>query len=146
MKLTNLGVVIELPKPIRFVGKAVLSALNASDGEPYYVWPLKYPVLVGCSTNRNIQADEYTELHIRQSSLELDIWEKDEDGYFIPGWVADFSTGQLTAIYQDTTIAKWSRENRTARNAEKDRGINERIEARKAKMAEERAAAAKAGK
>jgi len=147
MKLSELGVIIDAAAAIRFVGKAEISAITSKDGESYWIWKLKNPIIVGCSTNPAIERDEYSELYLRESALELDSWEGSEkEGFFIKGWVADFSINHQVPLYQDTSIRKWINDGRTEKGKKQELGINSKILDRKKLRAETAAAEAKAAK
>lgn len=137
MKLSDLGILATQPA-IAFVGKPEPTGKTTSEGDEYFAWKLKTPIIVRCSVDPAIEAVEVEELYIRQSDLEKDIWTeivagKPKEGLTVPGWRADFSKSHEVAIYQETTIAQWARENRGAKRQQLRSGINERIKARQAK-------------
>lgn len=130
MKLTEVFK-IEKGTNIILVGKPEVTNFETSEGEPYYVAKLKTPVMVHCSADKGIEPFETDEVYLRESAIEQE-WtfvnpEKPDEGYFIPGWKVDFSKGQELVLYQETTIAKWAKENRTNRGDERRTGINARI-------------------
>lgn len=136
MKLTD-AFKIEKGADIILVGKPEVTNHETRDGEPYYVAKLKTPVMVHCSVDKGIEPFETDEVYIRESAIEQD-WKfvdekKPEKGYFMPGWKVDFSKGQELVLYQETTIAKWTKTDRTSRSDERRTGINARIKERIAK-------------
>jgi hypothetical protein len=111
-----------------------------SDDQPYFKVGLKDPIKVLCSMDAAIEPEEVDEIYIRKSALDLDGWEfvngKDAtEGYFMPKWVVDFSKGQQIPIYQETTIKKWTKENRSVRADSRRDLINDGIRQRMAKRA-----------
>jgi hypothetical protein len=110
---------------IVFVGVPELSGAVSSDGEAYYTCFLKEPIKVRCSTSPSMPVLETDQLHIRESALTSDKWQyvdaaKPEKGFWMEGWVADFSVNQKIAIYQETTILKYVRNTRDQRRGERD--------------------------
>lgn len=133
MKLTE-AFKIEKGADIILVGKPEVTNFETRDGEPYYVAKLKTPVMVHCSVDKGIEPFEADEVYIRESAIEQD-WsfvnkDKPEEGYFMPGWKVDFSKGQELVLYQETTIAKWTKTDRANRGDERRSGINARIKER----------------
>lgn len=130
-KLKPLGNIVILGEPIE-------TNVLDSDGKPYYSCKLKNPIIARCSIDKEIEPVETDEVFIRSTAVDtveatLVNPEKPEEGWFIKNWVVDFSKGQEIVLYQETTIAKWARENRGARKTTRNSDINQRI---KAKMAE----------
>lgn len=139
MLLKDLGIVSAI-QPIVFVGKPEPSGKMTSDGDEYYTWKLKNPITVRCSVDSAIEPQEVEELYIRKTDLDKDVWVtlvegKPEDGIIVPNWRADFSKGQEIPIFQETTIAQWTKANRGNRREQARQGINERIKARQANKA-----------
>jgi len=143
MKLSDFGFA-EAKAPIVFIGKMIETDIETSEGELYWLGKLKDPVMVGCSVNKDIERHEVDELYVRASDKDSDLWVgvngKDlSEGYFIPNWVADFSTGQEIEIYQSETIRRWAQGNRKERGlrrtADSNLSIRERIKARAERMA-----------
>lgn len=141
MKLSELGLV--KTTLIAFIGELLETNILSSEGEPYFLGKLVEPITVRCSTDKEILPLEgVTELYVRKRDVDSDAWvyvdEKDpKKGYFIPGYKSDFSKGQEMCLYQETTIAEWTRSNRTERGARKRSSINDKIrENRTAKAAE----------
>lgn len=133
MKLQALGVKFTTGPEILFVGEPVETSVLDRDGNPYWEWKLKVPVIVGCSTDKDIERQEVDKLYIRESALQLDKWEGDpKKGLKIAGWVADFSVNQEICIYQETTIRQWGRDNRSFRLEDRNKSINQRIKERQA--------------
>lgn len=131
MKLAEFGVKLAPQAEIRFTGEPVVTNILTSDGEPYYEWQLVSPITVRCSTDPNILPEEGVDrLYLRESALSLDIWEKDDKGFFIRGWVVDFSKNQQIHIYQETTISEWRKLQRPNRVAKEREAINGGIVAR----------------
>lgn len=140
-KLTDLGITLAAAVAVRFVGKPEPTSFVSTSGgkdEPYYVWRLNKPVTVLCSLDSDVLPQEVDELYVRQSLLEHEGWEKDNDGYFIPGFVTDFSLNQKICIYQAETIRAFVKDNRAARKGERNSALNSGIVA---KMEERRKAA-----
>lgn len=142
MKLSELGLLKTVI--VAFIGELLETSLTTSEGEPYYLGKLLNPITVRCSSDKDILPIETDELYIRQRDVESDEWifidEKDPSkGYYIKGYKTDFSKGQQICIYQDTTIAEWSKGNRQARGLERRSNINDAI---KKRMADRTAAAA----
>lgn len=103
-----------------------------SDEKPYYLAKLKNPIRVGCSVDPNIERFETDEVYVREEAVNSEGWSfvtegKPEDGFFREGWVVDFSKGQEIPIYQETTIKKWTKENRGTRGLERTTKINASI-------------------
>jgi len=133
MKLTE-AFKIETAANIVLVGKPEVTNFETSDGEPYYVAKLKEPVMVRCSVDKGIDAFETEEVYIRESALEGD-WtfvdeKKPEEGYYMKDWKVDFSKGQELVLYQETTIAKWTKTDRANRADVRRTGINARLQER----------------
>lgn len=127
MKLKDLGVVPAIIA-IRLTGTPTISTKTTSDGMPYYEWALKSPITVRCSVDPEIEPLEVESLFVREEALNLETWTgSEEEGFHIPGWKADFSKNQEIAIYQETTIAMYIRDNRKDRTSERRGSINERI-------------------
>lgn len=139
MKLSQ-ALNIEAVKNIILVGTPEMSNFVTSDEEAYFVCKTKKPVMVTCSVDSLIEPHEVDEVYIRQSALDLDGWKwvdetKPEEGFYMEGWKVDFSKSQQLAVYQETTIAKYFRDQRGAKNDERRTGINKRIQDAKAKRA-----------
>lgn len=110
---------------IVFIGVPEATGVVSSDGETYFECFLKEPVKVRCSTSPNMPVLETDKLMIRESALASDKWQyedekKPEKGFWMEGWVADFSVNQKIAIYQETTILKYVRANRGLKRDERD--------------------------
>lgn len=123
--LKSLGASYKAQK-IRFVGDAIETTKVSSDGTKYFVWPLAEEVKVYCSTESQLEPQIVKELFIRQTDLDADVWEKDEQGFYALAdrekgqeYLADFSVNQEICIYQPETIRAWSRDDRKARSAER---------------------------
>ena len=131
MKLTEVFGIAKSANII-LVGKPEVTNFETSDGEPYYVAKLKSPVMVRCSVDKGIEAFETDEVYIRESALNAEGWtfvdpNKHEEGFYMPDWKVDFSKGQELVLYQETTIAKWTKGERANRGDERRTGINARI-------------------
>lgn len=128
-KLLNLN--IDEVKVI-LVGAPVETNILDSEDQPYFVAKLKAPITVRCSSDPLVESFETDEIYLRKSAVLSEGWTeveagKPESGYYMPGWVADFSKTQLIPIYQETSIKKWAQSNRsTRRDSERER-INESI-------------------
>lgn len=121
---------------IVLVGKPEITNFEDSEGKPYYKASTKSPVLVGCSTDKDIESFETSEVYIRERDVNGDGWEfvdknKPEKGFFMKDWVADFSKGQELVLYQAETIARWAKNNRENERIERRTSINKRIQDRK---------------
>jgi hypothetical protein len=135
MKLTEVLGIKTGVKNVVLTGKPEITNFTTSDNEPYYVVRTKEPIKVFCSVDKDIEPFVTDEVYVRESSIGLDTWEfvnkeKPEEGFYMPGWVVDFSKGQELAILQDTTIASWSKAGRKERIASNRMSINERIKER----------------
>lgn len=113
---------------IVFIGVPELSGVASSDGEPYFECFLKEPVKVRCSTSPTLPVLETDKLYIRESALASDKWEyvdpkKPELGFWMEGWVADFSVNQKIPIYQETTILKYVRANNNLKRDERNKEV-----------------------
>jgi len=131
-----LGLKIEAVKVI-LVGTPEVTNIVDSEDKPYYVAKLKSPIMVRCSTDPQIEAQEIDEIYLRESAITADGWTpivegKPEEGYTMPDWVADFSKGQGIAIYQATSIKTWTKTTRGDRRAEERNRINDSIRKRMA--------------
>ena len=140
MKLAELGFITAKP-PVVFVGKFEPTGILSSNDEEYFKGTLKQPVIVHCSVDKEIEPIETDELFIRESDVNSDLWEAADgtdpnNGITIPGFKTDFSKGQEICIFQETTIAKWTKENRTERGKKRTSGINESIREKMRKRAE----------
>lgn len=132
------------PTVIRFVGVPEPSGVLSSEGEPYYICQLESPITVRCSTEPSIPPLETDVLYVRESAINSDQWKyvdekKAEKGFWMDGWVADFSINQKIAIYQATSILAYVKTQRGLKN-EKRLGevrdsIAKQIEDFKAKQA-----------
>lgn len=106
-----------------------------SDDKPYYVAKLKAPVMVRCSVDPTVDAQEVDEVYIRKDAISMEGWEfvngKDAtEGYFMPKWTVDFSIGQKLPIYQETSIKKWLKSSRDEKSKSRSASINEGIRAK----------------
>jgi len=121
-----LGINLQAQKVI-LVGKPELTGIMSESGdvpEPYYVFQLKEPVQVRCSTHREIPVHETSEVYVRESALASEKWQyvdpkKPEKGFFMEGWVTDFSVNQKIDLYQETTIREWRRTRNKLRGADR---------------------------
>ncbi|HEV7331991.1 MAG TPA: hypothetical protein VGN63_13230 [Flavisolibacter sp.] len=111
MKISRIdGETVLLPSEnkIRFVGEPLASSIYSSDDELYFVWQLKEPIKVYCSLDINFPGIVLNELYIRESTLKRDDWSgSPKDGFYIDGWIADYSKNMAVGIYQETTISHW---------------------------------------
>lgn len=135
---------IDLTKiQVILIGSGELTNTMSATGEPYYLFKLKSPVMVGCSMDADIERFEADEVYLRQSALtdesltiKLVTPDKPEDGFYFDKWVIDFSLGQRIPIYQETTIREWSKGNRGVRRVQRtidaNTSIRAKLEARKA--------------
>ena len=123
MKLSDLGLVTAKP-PVVFVSKLEPSGLLSSTGEMYYKGRLLTPVIVNCSTSKDIEPIETDELYVRESDVLSDLWEQVKDGVTIPKFVTDFSTGQEICLFQSETIRQWTQKNRAGKTKFRDETIN----------------------
>lgn len=111
-----------------------------SDEQPYFLCKLKNPIKVFCSVEPDIEAFESDEVYVRKSAINSEGWslvdeKKPEEGSYRDGWVVDFSVGQRIPIYQETTIKRWTKENRGVRRTTRNTNINTGILAKvKAKL------------
>lgn len=138
-KLLNLNLGV---KNVILVGVPEITNILDSDGKPYYAAKLKDAVIVRCSVDPEIVPFEAEEVYLREDALNLEGWKlidpaKPEEGFFMEGWVVDFSKGQQIPLYQAESIRKWAKESRGDRRAQQRDEINnkirERIAARAAK-------------
>ncbi len=127
---------------IILVGVPEVTPFLDSDEKPYYVAKLKDPVKVYCSVDNGVTPFEAEELYIREEAINADGWklvndQKPEEGFYMEGWVADFSKGQQLALYQAESIKKWAKATRGSRRDEQREVINSKIkqmiDAKKAK-------------
>lgn len=135
MKLTQLLGVDTLATAIILVGKPEITNILDSEEKPYWVVQLKDEITVRCSVDKDIEPFQTKEVYVRQEAIESEDWQfvdetKPEQGFFMKDWKVDFSKGQEIPIYQSTTIAKWAKDNRSSRVADRRTGINARIRER----------------
>lgn len=114
------------------IGTPELTNFVTSEDEPYYAVKLKNTITVRCSIDKEILPQEIDEVFVRKSALESDDWKfvdenKHDEGFYMPNWVVDFSKGQQLALYQETTIAKWTKLSRGDRRSSNRDEINNRI-------------------
>lgn len=117
---------------IVLVGTPEVTNLVTSDDEPYYAIKLKTPLTVRCSIDPDVLPFEADEVYVRKSAITSDGWKfidekKPEEGFYMPNWVVDFSKGQQIPVYQETSIKKWSKNNRGDRRERNREEINARI-------------------
>lgn len=136
LQLGNLDIIL--------VGVPQITNIMDSDDKPYYVAKTKSPIMVRCSVDPDIEAQEVEELYLRESAVASEDWvfvdeKKPEEGYFMKDWVADFSKGQKIPIYQETSIKKWAQGNRSTKKLTDRDAINasirEKMEQRKKQQA-----------
>lgn len=129
MNLTSLlNLKIEDTKVI-LVGIPEETNILDSKDQPYMVAKLKSPVNVRCSVDPEILAHETDEVYFRKSALESDGWvaldeKKPEEGFYMPGWVIDFSKSQMIALYQETSIKTYFKNARGNDRSEQRTKIN----------------------
>jgi hypothetical protein len=128
-KLLNLN--IDEVKVI-LIGDPTETNILDSNDEPYFVAKLKSPLMVRCSTDPAIEAQEIDEIYLRKSAVLAEGWtmvdeKKPEEGYFMPNWVADFSKTQMISIYQAESIKKWAVKSRDGRRTADRERINASI-------------------
>lgn len=116
------------PETIVFVGMPELSGIASSKGEPYYKVMLKDPITVRCTTDPKLPALPTDFLYIRQSALVSTDWKysdpkKPELGFWMEGWVADFSVNQRIPIYQATSIREYIKLERETKKGERHTNI-----------------------
>lgn len=133
--MANLAQILKLStstKQIVLIGTPEVTSHTTSDNEPYYQVDLKEPVIVRCSTDPEIEAFQTDHVLIRESDLNRDDWKfvdekKPEKGFFIEGWIVDFSKSHEEALYQPETIKKWLQESRNSKKVERNSRINSKI-------------------
>lgn len=129
--LKNLGIAVK-QNLIRFDANEspLETSIVSKDGLPYFQWKLVEPINVRCSTNKEISLQDVDSLLVREDVLQSDKWLKDDTGFYLDGFIADFSVSHEECVYQETTIAGWVRdkrkENRETRNTELMRRLEER--------------------
>lgn len=148
MKLSELGFTPQAGTEIIFVdGNFTATGLLTAEGTEYLVGKLKAPIMVRCSTMKDLPAQEFDELYLRPEIANSDAWEpvdkeafekaaKDKTPYTggirIPGYLADFSKNQEIPVYQAETIAQWAKGKRKADGEGRNNDILERIRNRNA--------------
>lgn len=127
MKLSTLFSKSLLNQKAILVGEPEETIYMDSENKPYLRFALKNPITVRCSVDTDIEAFPTDEVFVRASALDLE-WtpvnpENLEEGFYMEGWLVDFSKGQGLPLYQETTIKKWSQENRKGRNSERNEAL-----------------------
>lgn len=132
----NLAAVLklDLAKQAILVGVPEKTVHVDRDDKPYYKVQLVEPVLVGCSMDTGIDTFETKEVYVREADINSEGWvfvdEADHTkGFYRDGWVVDFSQGQALPLYQETTIKKWSKEQRGDRRTSRRDELNKKIQA-----------------
>jgi hypothetical protein len=126
---------VETAKQIIFVGVPEATNIIDRDNQPYYVCKLAEEITVRCSSDPMVIAHPATELYVRASALQRNDWvyldeTKPDAGFFIPGWVADFSKAQRIDIYQEKSIQQWARGERSAKIDQQIAEINAQLKAK----------------
>jgi len=128
------------------VGAGEPTNFTSSTGEPYFLFKLKSPIMVGCSMDPEIQRFETDEVYVRQGALtdpelvkimKVAVEGKPLEGFWFDKWVVDFSLGQKIPIYQETTIRQWTKDNRSVRKVQRTTDVNAGIRAKIKAKAEE---------
>jgi hypothetical protein len=122
------------PEQIIFVGVPELTAVVSSKGEPYYKAMLKTPISVRCTTDPKLPALPTDHLYIRQSALTSTDWKytdpkKPELGFWMDGWMADFSVNQRVAIYQDKSIREYIKGERENKKTQRHNDLATELDA-----------------
>lgn len=120
---------------IIFVGIPEATNVVDRDNQPYYICKLQDEITVRCSSDPSVIAHPATELYVRAAALQRNDWvyldEANPDkGFYIPGWVADFSKAQRIDIYQEKSIQQWARGERSAKIDQQIAEINAQLKAR----------------
>ena len=99
---------------VRLTGVWVEAEIYSVKGEEYYAFELKKPIMVRSSMNPGGTPVKVEFLLLRRdAAFENATFEgNEEEGFYVPGWIADYSEHMRLGLYQPITTKKWFIEQR----------------------------------